>query len=143
MFTPKERAFQCKLCDQRFTSYAGRYRHVQSLHKGIRYRCDLCPNEYAKSCSLKRHKDNAHNLNNDKPPTTKEKATRLQCDICLKTMVKQNLGGHIELFHLQDKSKCPFDCCDVEFATEQEWIQHLEGCTSEKIVSLLPRSFFS
>ncbi|XP_035706088.1 PR domain zinc finger protein 5 isoform X1 [Folsomia candida] len=142
MFTPKERAFQCKLCDQRFTSYAGRYRHVQSLHKGIRYRCDLCPNEYAKSCSLKRHKDNAHNLNNDKPPTTKEKATRLQCDICLKTMVKQNLGGHIELFHLQDKSKCPFDCCDVEFATEQEWIQHLEGCTSEKITEASRSSCF-
>ncbi|XP_035701698.1 zinc finger protein 90 [Folsomia candida] len=96
---PEAKVYSCKFCDKRFARQDSRCKHVSSVHKGKRYKCDLCQNTCTTHGGLSGHRKYVHNMKNG-----------------------------------EDKSKCPYDCDSaLEFETEAEWIQHLEGCTSEKI----------
>ncbi|XP_035709598.1 zinc finger protein 91 isoform X2 [Folsomia candida] len=136
---PEDKLYPCKFCDKRFTTLSIRSRHVECAHKEIRHKCDLCLREFRSLAGYRSHQKKVHNLENknkrlySKQPAQKEKAVPQKCDVCSKTMVKGNMVPHTELVHFQDKSKCPYGCSELEFETEQDWIQHLEGCTSEKI----------
>ncbi|XP_035708499.1 zinc finger protein 91 isoform X2 [Folsomia candida] len=135
---PEDKSYPCKFCDKRFAQVGGRAKHVNSVHKGRRYKCDVCKNTFATAQSLKHHKKYVHNFENEEQQTTKvhrkqPKSKTLKCDVCSKKFAHHVNLSHIELAHFQDKSKCPYECSNLEFETENEWIQHLEGCTSEKI----------
>ncbi|XP_021943430.1 gastrula zinc finger protein XlCGF64.1-like [Folsomia candida] len=106
--------------------------HVKIDHLGNLYKCDLCVDTFKYSASLKCHKKRVHNLGDYEPRPEKRKPSK--CDLCSKSISwKIGIVRHNELVHFQGKSKCPYDCADLEFETEHEWIQHLEGCTSGKI----------
>ncbi|XP_021953465.2 zinc finger protein 271-like isoform X2 [Folsomia candida] len=129
---PEDKPFACKFCDKRFTRSSTRQKHVNIAHLGNFYKCDLCVDTFRNSDSLKYHKKRVHNLGDYEPRPEKRKPSK--CDLCSKSISKKiGIVRHIELVHFQDKSKCPYDCADLEFETEAEWIQHLQGCTSDKI----------
>lgn len=116
------------------------YRHLKVIHKGFRYKCDACPNDFASLQMVKNHKLKAHGKGisgADKGHTAKPHKyghTESPCDICSRTLVgKNNLGRHMELTHFPVKNCCPYGCSD-KIENEQEWKLHLEQCTSEKLV---------
>lgn len=58
----------------------------------------------------------------------------MSCEICLISVRgNNNLLRHLELIHFPDKTRCPYGCPDM-IEDENEWLLHLEGCKSDKLV---------
>lgn len=122
-----------KLCERRFTDNSGMYGHLRLFYKKIRVKCDLCAKDFSSKQSMKNHKKNVHQAGAAK--TKKYKKAKVSCDICRQTLMGQmNKNRHIELIHFPNKTSCPYGCSG-EFENESEWVSHLEGCKSEKLVS--------
>lgn len=127
---PQERRVKCKLCERRFADKSGMYRHLKSVHKKIRAKCNLCPKDYSSHTGLYIHKKKTHGKGSYKV----DRQPKVSCDICDRTLVgPMNMNRHIELIHFPNKTSCPYGCSG-EFGNEKEWISHLEGCKSEKLV---------
>ena len=88
--------------------------HIQAVHDGVRYPCNLCNHTASYRSNLRRHIDMKH------------RGLRYQCPHCSsKTSTKQNLQKHIKSMHkpittlkvsLWNKMKCAnyqlnFFCC--------------------------------
>ena len=50
----------CRQCDWTSRSAAGIRRHCNTVHGGVRFRCDLCPVKVRSESSLQNHKDRIH-----------------------------------------------------------------------------------
>merc|ERR1712129_477740 len=55
-------SYQCKQCDRGFTNPATLWRHKNSVHDGVVYRCDECDYNTSWSSNLAIHKKTKHSL---------------------------------------------------------------------------------
>ena len=53
--------YQCKLCSNQFTEKSSLGNHMRSVHEGIKFSCHLCNNKFTSNGSLKAHMDTVHN----------------------------------------------------------------------------------
>ena len=49
-------------CDKKFLSRTGVHYHVQSVHEGIKFRCDKCHKQFTSKVNLNLHHQNIHNI---------------------------------------------------------------------------------
>lgn len=52
--------FKCNHCRKSFRNYGYLNYHIESVHKGQRYKCDACDRTYKYSISLKKHYEKCH-----------------------------------------------------------------------------------
>ena len=74
--TKCEKKFQCEVCE--FTTHWGSSlkRHIEEVHKLIKYPCGLCNEEFCNVSNLKTHKQSIH------------EGKKFSCDLCDKTFLK-------------------------------------------------------
>ena len=56
--------YPCKWCGKEFRSRGGHDMHVTAEHKAIRYDCEICSKQFKRKCSLSRHLQGVHDLDN-------------------------------------------------------------------------------
>ena len=56
----ENKEFRCNYCDKLYISWAGRYHHMQSIHKGIRYQCDQCTYTAVQRNQIAKHIKEVH-----------------------------------------------------------------------------------
>ena len=112
------------MCYKNFDSAWHLKRHNESVHEGIRYKCDLCEQSYSQEYFLKKHKKDAHDISDTPPPLIlqpddskkiyEEGKKDKYCSVCDKSFFNiQNLKHHMEAIHEGLKHKCPH--CNKEF----------------------------
>ena len=92
---------RCKLCSYQARSKQAKdlNEHIQRVHEGIRYPCDLCDYQATKRGHLKTHKESKH------------EGKRYPCPYCTQTATqKLNLKTHIKKKHnmegVHEKNNC-------------------------------------
>ena len=58
--------YPCKWCGKEFRSRGGHDMHVTAEHKAIRYDCEICSKQFKRKCSLSRHLQGVHDLDNNR-----------------------------------------------------------------------------
>ncbi|XP_035700737.1 uncharacterized protein LOC110861660 isoform X2 [Folsomia candida] len=128
--------FPCPKCDQSFTSHGAFHRHKSIAHDKVhsQRKCTLCPKVFPHLNLLQRHTRKCHTV-----PVPSQRG-RHSCVMCLKTFSSSgNRNRHVELVHFHDKTSCPYGC-ETKFGSETEWVTHLEGCDSSKMIMSQPRA---
>lgn len=101
---------------------------MRSIHDGIKRKCTLCPRIFTRVSILKAHMQQSHNVSRSTKPT------RYPCDMCSNIFTTTtSMHRHVELAHFPDKTSCPYGC-PIKVGSEVEWVTHLEGCDSPKMV---------
>lgn len=140
----EEKRYGCKECGIRYADRKGLYSHLKRKHEGVRYKCEICDKEFTTPAGVRAHKGTAHGdaaglelvaqnkANKDFSKESKNKVA--QCLFCSNS-IKGNAGmaKHVELFHLSEKTTCPFGCEDM-IENETQWLEHMAQCKSEKMV---------
>ncbi|XP_035713058.1 zinc finger protein Xfin isoform X1 [Folsomia candida] len=127
-----QQAIHCPKCDQSFSSQFGLRQHMGQIHAGITRKCPHCPRQFTHLALLQKHTQQWH-----KVPWTNTNSSRERhsCDMCEKTFAKKyGLIWHVELVHLPDKTSCPYGC-EAKIDSAADWVTHLEGCESPKMIS--------
>ena len=140
----KVRAFECKECPKAFTTKRARWQHVRQFHKGIKFSCEHCTENFPKPVYLKKHVLQKH------PTTTAENlllkanssvkcATqfmKFQCDNCGKGFDKRmRLNIHTsnrKCVKIGPPKKYKCDHCGQGFNKKGNLSCHMRGGTSCK-----------
>ena len=92
--------FTCEICGKQFLSKEVLKKHMQALHKGLRFSCDQCNFSSATLFALKMHIKTIH-----------EKVKSFLCDQCdYKAASKNTLNKHIRTAH--ELIRYPCDQCE-------------------------------
>ena len=51
---------QCKYCDYQVGAWSALRAHIAAVHKGIRYKCDICGQTFRNKGAIKSHKSSKH-----------------------------------------------------------------------------------
>ncbi|XP_035715874.1 zinc finger protein 26-like isoform X1 [Folsomia candida] len=132
-----EKPYSCTQCDKRFSRNLYRKLHISSTHQGHRFKCDVCLKEFKLARTLKCHKKKCPKEGSKNLQASDSNSKRKKfwfCDVCEKPVTTRGqILKHVEVVHFQDKTSCPYGCTETQFKTDDEWIHHLEECTSDKI----------
>ena len=100
----KREKISCRQCTYQVFGQNAMYRHIQSVHKNIKYPCETCGKLYPSNYALKCHVMKIH-----------DKSVVLECDKCdYKTNCQGNLKLHISAKH--DKVEFNCDLCDNKYS---------------------------
>ena len=107
-----ENFFKCDSCEKSYSTKKNLYRHVESIHDGIKYQCDICDKMYSEAERLKRHFLARHNLS----------AAKFVCNICGITMdCRSELKNHMDFVHKKIKNFKCWDICGKQCARKQDY----------------------
>ena len=117
-FHISEKEYKCDPCDKVFPILVDFKIHKNKVHKGYKYKCNLCDRLYSNPEVLQKHISDNHEGNN-------ENGKNYECAICNHLFVeKSSLRKHVKKFHQNDvKPKCK--PCDQTFATPGALKHHL------------------
>ena len=108
--------FKCNSCDAAFSHNGNLYRHIKSVHSGVKsLKCNICDKSFSHNGYLKNHIESVHN-----------QTKSFKCNICNKSFsLKGNLKKHTESYHGEKKS---FQCnkCDKVFSQKGYLKVHIE-----------------
>ena len=110
----------CNECDFSAKSQGTLFRHVQAVHRGVRFSCDFCDFVTIDKGSLKRHVNGQHH------------GIKHKCDFCnYENAQMGNVRKHIETKHQNLVYHCPY--CKVK--AKQRWYldRHVKKQHMEKI----------
>ena len=118
----------CKVCDYVATNNTYLNIHIESVHIGLKYKCDLCNVELSTNANLKRHKTKVHTAKAQITFKTKEylkrhnkvvndKIRKFPCKFCDKSSTTlANLKRHLRIIHGSEE----YDCEDCSYSTESK-----------------------
>ena len=90
--------------------------HKETVHDGLRYKCNSCDKEYKTEKMLKQHVETVHEMR------------RSICEICAVEVI--DLKNHMKLNHegpIEKTEPCPDQNCDRKFRTCQEAQKHYKS----------------
>ena len=107
---------QCSICAwEGAKEYLSRHKKKKHnsiiLKDAVKFKCDICPNDYKAKRGLSQHKDRAHLGVRFSCPTCKHEAT-----------TSGNLKVHIRSVH--EKVKCPCNQCDYQAYDKPSLTKH-------------------
>ena len=114
--------YKCDRCEYRFEDIRNLYRHISSVHDGVRYKCVICESRFMTEDKLNSHISSVH-----------ERNKLFQCKMCdYRSSQKDNLFRHIFSIHDVEETlhKCPI--CNSEFEKEQDFIKHVSTVHERK-----------
>lgn len=98
----KDSTNSCHLCNKVFKNPRSIYLHVQSAHKGIRYKCTKCPAKFTRFAKLQQHENKVHK--DGGPPTQK-------CGICGVHLLKSKSSLLVHMKKIHKKSESELERC--------------------------------
>ena len=105
--------YNCQKCEKIFSGKSGLSRHIRSIHEGIifRYNCQMCDKTFANTENLTTHVNSIHG------------GTIYNCGKCDKAYnLKSNLSRHIKASHEGKKYVCKL--CDKTFSGQSYLKNH-------------------
>ena len=110
----------CQECDFRARSQGTLFRHIQSVHRGVRFTCDYCDFVTIDKGSLKRHVNGQH------------KGLKHKCDFCeYENAQIGNVKKHIQTKHQNLVYHCPY--CNLEAKHKWYLEQHVRKLHTDKL----------
>ncbi len=92
--------FRCGKCSRIFKFKKSLKDHIQSVHEGIRYKCDYCPGKFTTLHEARRHEDKTHKK--------KGKPAAHKCKICgIHLLSSRSVNIHMSRLHKRTQSECP------------------------------------
>ena len=80
--------FKCPVCEKQFNDKANTYRHVKSIHDGMKFHCSQCIKSFTQKCHLESHVKAVHD------------GMKFECDFCeYEASQKANLHTHKKKKH--------------------------------------------
>ena len=61
----KQRNHPCKICGKFFRDEVVLKKHIQGVHEGVKFKCDICGNEFSQQSGVYTHKKFVHKINNN------------------------------------------------------------------------------
>ena len=120
--------YECDRCEYRFKDIPNLYRHISSVHDGVRYKCVVCESSFMTEDELNSHISSVH-----------ERNKLFQCKMCdYRSSQKDKLFMHISSIHDVEETsyKCPI--CNSEFTKEQDFIKHVSMVHERKSQVKIP-----
>lgn len=120
--------YECDRCEYRFKDIPNLYRHISSVHDGVRYKCVVCESSFMTEDELNSHISSVH-----------ERNKLFQCKMCdYRSSQKDKLFMHISSLHDVEETsyKCPI--CNSEFTKEQDFIKHVSMVHERKSQVKIP-----
>ena len=115
-----EATISCPECDYMARSQGTLFRHIQAVHRGVRYYCKLCDFVTIDKGSLKRHVNGQH------------EGIKHKCDFCeYENAQIGNVKKHIETKHQNIVYQCPY----CELKAKHKWYleQHVKKIHIERV----------
>lgn len=110
----------CSECDYMAKSQGTLFRHIQAIHRGVRFHCKLCDFVTIDKGSLKRHVNGQHD------------GIKHKCDFCdYENAQIGNVKKHIETKHQNIVYYCPY--CDLKAKHKWYLEQHVKKVHCERI----------
>ena len=116
-----EATVSCPECSYVARSQGTLFRHIQAVHRGVRFTCHLCDFVTIDKGSLKRHISGQH------------EGVRHKCDFCdYENAQIGNVKKHIETKHQNIVYHCPY--CDLKAKHKWYLEQHVRKVHTEKVM---------
>ena len=116
-----EASVSCPECSYVARSQGTLFRHIQAVHRGVRFPCHLCDFVTIDKGSLKRHISGQH------------EGVRHKCDFCdYENAQIGNVKKHIETKHQNIVYHCPY--CDLKAKHKWYLEQHVRKVHTEKVM---------
>jgi len=107
--------FECSECKKTFTTKCNLNKHVKATHLGQKYPCEVCKKEFSDRSNLRKHVKSVH------------EKQRFQCKLCPKSFTQSShLNTHVRSFHEKIRVACP--CCTKDFSRKDHLQSHLKTC---------------
>ena len=136
-----DRNNKCEICDKTLKDYKVLWRHINSVHKGIKnHMCQICGRKFAQSSQLKTHMKGFH----------KQAEKELTCQFCssrffehVSTLKKHILSDHPDQVledsnnsseMLSDRKKLKCEYCSKEFKDSSTLKEHILTDHSEQVL---------
>ena len=108
-------SIKCQECEKTFSGRNRNQklsRHVDAIHRGIKYKCKQCPKEYTQTEHLKKHVEAIHG------------GIKYRCQQCPKEYNQsENLKTHVKITHEGQKFLCHH--CSVTFGRKENLYSHI------------------
>ena len=112
--------YTCQECTFSARSQGTLFRHIQSVHRGVRFKCDYCDFITIDKGSLKRHVNGQH------------KGLKHRCDFCdYENAQIGNVKKHIQTKHQNLVYPCPY--CSLEAKHKWYLEQHVRKTHTDKL----------
>merc|ERR1712141_816932 len=101
-----QNAHKCEMCGKIFRSKANLEVHVNSLHNGIKYKCQLCDMPFMQLRTLNKRVKLIHGIH---------EGLKFKCEACNDSFKsKSHLLRHVKIIHEKQRQKC--EICDKTFS---------------------------
>ena len=137
----------CRGKDSSFGSFNKFRVHMESVHKLLAFKCDICGNRFSTQTTLRHHKI-THNGEKrflcdvcGKKFKTRDQCSShrlvhgektLNCDLCGKGFKMRNVLFQHRASHFPKRFACQFAACSKKFSTKQNLESHCRTHTGEK-----------
>ena len=115
--------FLCEYCDKKLSTKLTLEKHIGRFHTDkvtSKFQCEKCQKTFTLESNLKKHIQSVH-LNE-----------RDFCNICGKSISKDNLRQHLLNVHPSDNNKFQCKCCNKSFASKTYLNFHIKNMHSKK-----------
>ena len=100
-------------CNKTYSNIMGLYHHNQSVHQGVKFRCDQCDYQATKQSHLTTHIQSIH------------EGIKYACDQCdYRASTQSSLTRHIQSVHKSVKNAC--NQCDYQATRQGKLRRHIE-----------------
>lgn len=125
LFHSNERSFECDYCHKKFSLKTTLISHM-ATHTEMKFECEFCSKKFALQQSLRNHKyiHLKDTLPDDDPRVKRRKSDLelIECDICLKKIVRKSLHLHKRIHSNALMFKC--DICNKSFRRNSSLREH-------------------
>lgn len=130
--------FKCDICGRVFDHFRALKRHIFCAHlKAKPFKCGICSKAFARSENLKYHEVNVHlkgKMSDDDPRMKyKRKNEVVECDICLKKIMKSHLKKH-KMVHTNERPEFKCDLCNHSYKSKGNLYIHKAAHKNEKLL---------
>ena len=109
----KEKSTYCEICDRVFSNKSSLKRHVDNVHRQIKFKCDKCNENFSLKENLKKHIVTTH------------KGKKYKCIICSKIFSRsEHLKRHNDNIHIGSKDYHNCESCGKSFTNSDNLKRH-------------------
>jgi len=106
--------YSCELCDYKATQKGHLQRHRKSVHERVKYSCELCDYKATQKGHLQRHRKSVH------------ERFKYSCELCdYKATWKSDLERHVKSVHEGIKYNC--DLCGHKATRKDHLLKHMQS----------------